>query len=959
MTALITVIKQRRLGANVAALFLLLSLLSQAGVYAQNGVGEIWGRVADPMGQAVVHGAVTVMSVDSGAIRHVFTDNDGRFAAPALPVGRYQVTVEREGYAARRQDDIVLLPGQRISIEMQLRRAVLPETIALSPYPPLLESTRTHASAFVAETEIHELPIAGRRYLRLAELLPAVTRDAVTGGVSVMALPSTQNRIVIDGFDHTSSITGEPVGREGPARVPYQLSQWAVNAFRINISGSPAEIGRAGASVINVVTKSGANQLRASAYELFGNRALVGHKVLDEQAGLGNPAYRSNQFGAVVGGPIIKDHNFFLVSYEGLQRIDSASASPNTTLFSSEPSATLQRLNATLARDTRDQDQDLILARTDHEYFGQHLTLRYIDQQFAGQAIDAARIQPAISSNGTSFIRTRSGAGSLATVLGSAGVNEARVQYADSHDTEDSPTMPGVVVWQSSSFAAQTGTSLFGPHAFATKRLQVGDSVSVVASAHSLKAGADVLQDRNGIQFRGTHTYGFQTISGFASGTPRGVGEWLTQTFDARSAGIKANVDHYSAYLQDAWRASRSVTVDLGVRYDLQLFAGGGPTPDPQLAAQGFGSVIPADRTNWAPRAGLAWAPGARTHVFRAAYGLFYGATPAMISALAQTYDGINGQAITVRSGSAASLPAYPNQFASIPTATQPSVAVVEPSFRSGRVHQASAGWEMEKYRVGTLGIQYLFARGERLPRPVEMNVGDRFPDLDRVVGFQSSGESTYHAVAFHTRARLFQQLFYTIAYTVSRADETAQTPIAMIFGGLNERNVLGGTESELNARAPANNDQRHHLAASAMYDTALIASERHGIAKTLLEHWELSTVYTLQSGEPYSAYTNGDINGDHNAFNDLAPLTTRNRYRLPWQGSLDARILRQFRIGPRRDLSLMWEAFNVANRPNYTAVDDMLYVVSGNGLQRNPLFGRKTGQADGRIMQLAVKATF
>jgi hypothetical protein len=201
--------------------------------------------------------------------------------------------------------------------------------------------------------------------------------------------------------------------------------------------------------------------------------------------------------------------------------------------------------------------------------------------------------------------------------------------------------------------------------------------------------------------------------------------------------------------------------------------------------------------------------------------------------------------------------------------------------------------------------------------------------------------------------------LFYTIAYTASKADETPQAPLGMLFGGLNERNVLGGVSSGLDARAPGNNDERQHLAASVMYDTTLVASERHGITKTLLGHWELSAVYTIQGGEPYSAYTNGDINGDHNAFNDLAPATTRNRYRLPAQSSLDPRISRQFRIGPSRELSLVWEAFNVMNRPNYTAVDDMLYWVSGNGLQRNPLFGRETGQANGRIMQLAVKATF
>lgn len=143
--------------AHTAVFFVLLSLFSRPGAYAQSGTGEILGRVADPMGRPVVEGAVTVTNVDTGANRHISTDDAGRFGAPALPVGRYQVTVEREGYAGRRQDDIVLRPGQRLSIEMQLRRAALPETIALNPYPPLLESARTHASAFVVDTEIHEL----------------------------------------------------------------------------------------------------------------------------------------------------------------------------------------------------------------------------------------------------------------------------------------------------------------------------------------------------------------------------------------------------------------------------------------------------------------------------------------------------------------------------------------------------------------------------------------------------------------------------------------------------------------------------------------------------------------------------------------------------------------------------------------------------------------------------------
>jgi hypothetical protein len=895
-------------------LLLLIALFSSTPASAQSGTGEIWGHVAEATGEAIEQAAVTITNIDTGANRTMRTDRDGRFGFSALPAGRYQVTALHDGFAGRRQDDIVLLPGQRMSFDLQLRRAPMAETIALNPHPPIMESARTHASAIVAETEIEELPIAGRRYLRLAELTPAVTHDAATGGVSVMDLPSAQNRILIDGFDHTSSITGDPVGNGGPLRVPYQVSQWSVQAFRIHTNGAPAENGRAGAAVINVVTKSGANAWHASGYEFFGDRALNGKTALDERAGLHKPPYRSEQFGAVVGGPILRNHNFFLVTYDGLRRTDSSSASPNLSPFSAVSPVALRRLESALARTARDQDQDLVFARTDHEYFGQHLTLRYIDQQFAGQAIDANRFQPAISSDGRAYLRTRSGAGALGSAIGSMVVNEARVQYADSHDAESPATTPALVVWQGASFVAQTGSSLFGPHTFATKRVQMADSVSWVAAGHSMKAGVDVLKDRNATQFGPQTTYGFQTIAGFATGFP----DWQTRTFD--TGAVHGDMNEYGAFVQDTWHATSALTLDVGVRYDLQAFSDGQPA---------------RNRTDWAPRVGLAFAPGERRTVVRAAYGLFYGTTPAMIPALTRA-------------------------FSQIDVHTAPaSIAVIDPSFKTPRVHQASAGWEVEKYRAGSLGIDYLFARGERLPRPVDINIGGRFPGLNRVVSFQSSGQSLYNGVSVHARARVLQQLFATIVYTLSRSDETPQAPIAMVFGGLNERGSLAMQGRILDTRAPGNNDQHHQLAVSGMYDTSPLAVDRHGLSKRLIGNWQFALVYTLQSGQPYSAFVNGDINGDRNAFNDLAPDTTWNRYRLPVQASLDPRISRRLGLGRTRQLSLMWEAFNVTNRPNYIAVDNTLSSLGGASLVRNPLFGRKTGQGDGRVMQFAAKLLF
>lgn len=870
--------------------------------FSQTGSGEVWGRVHDMDGAFVDGADVTLTDVTTETDRATRTDASGRFAFPSVPSGHYQVTVQHEGFAGRRQDDIVIVPGQRLQIDFPLRRAPLPETIALNPYPPIAESARTHASGFVAEAEIEHLPIEGRRYLRLAELIPAVAQDAGTGGVSIMNLPSTQTRLLIDGFDHTSGITNDPIGREGPSRVPYQVSQWSVEAFRVQTNGAPAQNGRAAAGLIDVATKAGANAFHGTAYGFFGDRSLNGEKVLDVRAGLDKPAYRNRQFGGLVGGPLTRTHNFFLISYDGVRHTDTADASPNTKLFASAGPVALGRLDTALTRPARTQKQDFVLARTDHDYFNQHVTIRYIDQQFHGRAIDAGAYQPAISSDGAAYLRTRSGAGSLGSALGGHVINEARVQYADSHDNEGPASAPGTVIFDRGSFVAETGSSLLGPHAFATKRLQMADSVSWIAGGHSIKVGGDLLRDRHGIRFTPQTTLGYQSIAAFARSAP----DWTTRTFDA---GVNIDVDQYAAFAQDAWRATNALTVDLGVRYDLQ----------------DFGAVMPRDRNNWAPRLGIALAPGARTNIFRAAYGLFYGSSPALIPALA----GTDGRIL------------------------------VDPTFKTARVHQASVGWEIERYRAGSLGVDYLFARGERLPRAVDINVGGAFRVPGRVVDFQSTGQSIYNGIAFHTRGRVLQQMFYTIAYTLGRSDETPQQPISVPFGGFNERRSLAIQGDTLNTRFPGNSDQHQRLVVSAMYDTSVLAAPRQGLSKTLVDNWEVGLVYTWQLGYPYTAYVVGDINRDFNAFNDVAPGTEWNQYRLPYRGSFDPRVARRFTLGRGHQLHVMWEAFNLSNRPNYTAADNTLYTLSGSTLVANPLFGRRTAQSAPRMMQVAARLTF
>ena len=178
------------------------------------------------------------------------------------------------------------------------------------------------------------------------------------------------------------------------------------------------------------------------------------------------------------------------------------------------------------------------------------------------------------------------------------------------------------------------------------------------------------------------------------------------------------------------------------------------------------------------------------------------------------------------------------------------------------------------------------------------------------------------------------------------------------VFGGWNERFVLPRT-SWIGTRAPGSADQHHNISISALYDTALLITDMHGTSRRLLQDWNVGLVYTAQSGQPYNAIVNGDLNGDGNPFNDLAPGTTWNQYRLPWQASIDPRVSRSFPLGGARRLSVIWEAFNVVNRPNYTSVDPFMTSLSGGTLVPNPLFQRRTGQAAGRVMQLAARVSW
>ncbi len=227
------------------------------------------------------------------------------------------------------------------------------------------------------------------------------------------------------------------------------------------------------------------------------------------------------------------------------------------------------------------------------------------------------------------------------------------------------------------------------------------------------------------------------------------------------------------------------------------------------------------------------------------------------------------------------------------------------------------------------------------------------------MIGFEASAESRYHGLTLELTRRLANHLQYRAAYTLGKVEDTVPDATAVVPGNAGDDLKYASNPMDFDAdRTAGNNDQRHRLVVSAVYDTNGLVGPQ-GFAGTLVRNWSFSAIFTAQSGQPYTARVGAvDLNGDGNTRNDIAPGTVRNEFRLPSIVTFDPRVAREIPIGQAR-LHLIWEAFNLFNRDNISGVDTTYYSVAGTTLTSATTFGRPLASAGERIMQLAVKVTF
>jgi outer membrane receptor protein involved in Fe transport len=789
-----------------------------------------------------------------------------------------------------------------------------------------------------------------------------------------------------DGGDNQSPVSGRPVALGVPQRGGYQFSGFTIQELHVTSGAPPAEFGHATSAFAGLLTRSGSSLFSGQLFERYRDGKLTASTPADETLGREHAPVHANQFGATFGGPIIANRSVFFAAYDGLrERTDNPVILELPDISGASASAGAARLQAASPPWPVTRTQDVALLRLDNRLGNsQRLSVRYNHHNLRGEGLEQQGTRISRDATGASRLESRSFAVSLGTTAGGRFFNDLQLFHTRDRDAGTTyGTAPQADVRDAGALLLRVGGDAANPHETKLQRWQAVDTLGWESGRHAMKAGIDV--SLNDVSYQvGTNANGsylFESLATFGTGALQLPGESYTQTFVAEGGSrvtTTPDSQEYAAFVQDTWRLTDVVTLNAGVRYDVQAFASG-PSLSSTLGigAAGLATTPRTDTNNVAPRIGFAWTPSSRFLV-RAAYGIVYGRTPLLLAASAQAYGSGALQTITLTSGDAT--PTYPGILPALPAgpAGLPLAVAFSRDFDQPQVQHASAGIEWEWMPRTSLTVTYQHASGRSLPQAVERNVGDAvtttfidagtgtplaasvftagpFASNSRVIALESTGRSTYDGVTIELYRGLSQGTHYRLAYTLGKATDTG--PIAALDPETSDDRLVTAAGAAL-VRAPALNDQRHRFVADVIYFTDGMAERRSGVMRAILNDWRLAAVYSLQTGRPYTAYVASDLNGDGNRFNDVAPGTTRSQFRRNKEGRLDARLARDIAI-KRVTITPSIDLFNVFNAAHDRSVDDLLYTVSGNALFRNPRFQQTFDPTDARAAQLGLTVTF
>ncbi len=309
-----------------AALFLLL-LATRGTVVAQTSTGTIVGQVEDSSGAALPSASVKLTLLATGTTRDTRTNGVGAFSAPVIPPGQYSITVAAPGFAEKTLTGITLLVDQTLNLTITMQPGSVGQTVEVEAVAPLVDSATSSLGQVVEQQQILNMPLNGRNPFALGLLVGNTTQlfgvgsnlPFVAGGGRFTAVD-----VSLDGVDNNTITNAGAIGRTGIAIVP---SVDAVQEFKVNTNSFPAEFGHAAGSVVNTTLKNGTNQFHGVVFEFLRNNAFDANNYLSKSGGLPRAPFHQNQFGATLGGPILRGKLFFFVDYQGTRQSTRAASS--------------------------------------------------------------------------------------------------------------------------------------------------------------------------------------------------------------------------------------------------------------------------------------------------------------------------------------------------------------------------------------------------------------------------------------------------------------------------------------------------------------------------------------------------------------------------------------------------------------------------------------------------------
>jgi outer membrane receptor protein involved in Fe transport len=973
---------ETKLATRVCAfVILLLALAGVALAQSQATTGNIEGRVLDPKDAAVPGASVIATNQQTGLEKTATTDDQGAFTISFLPPGPYAVRANATGFAQTEIRDVAVTVGGKVPLDLRLAVGAASGTVTVSSEAPIVETNLSSVSTTINSRAIENLPVNGRNYLDFATLTPGVIRDQNReGDLSVGGQKGTLNSLQVDGVDNNNTFFGQSFGRTG-VRPPYQFSEESVQEFQVNQNGFSAEFGRAGGAVINVVTKSGTNDIHGGGFEFFRDESLNANtpqlKASQFLRGLPNkrPPLQINQFGGRLGGPIKKNKAFFFFTYDGQRQQLPNFLDPAN--FFTQPANIQALLLPKLGTYPINRNQDVFMLKGDIALTNKNqLSLRFNQQNFTGKNNEFSGTLGTQEHSGDSVAKTTTFSGSLVTTFSSSVVNEFRFQAAKDRE-------PGTANSENPEAQIQTGSGFlligrnnFSPRETTIKRFQLIDNISFGMGRHAFKAGFDVNRDRIFNFFPGFFSgqYTFTSYANFAANTPSA----FSQNFaGAGTSGPTTNPNStdFAMFFQDDVRVNSKLVLNLGLRYDRQFMAAPPvKNPDAALLAAGLDtSRKPDDSNNFGPRAGFSYAWNDKT-VIRGGYGLFYGRTTAIMLGTTHSNNGINILGVTLNCTLVPNpCPTYPNIFSAAPAlgAQRPNLFLFSEDYQQPVVHQGRLGIEREVVKNISLAINYMYFRGTHLSRTRDINLCppvatpaidpvsgqtftvQRFPgqgtaplpgcvpqatsfttstplrrflNYNRIDLFEDSARSRYHGLAIQVRRR-FSPSHIVPFFEGSGSQLLVSYTLSKAEDDKPDQTSVvpgGGDDSKVVQNSFDLADDFGYADSDQRHRLVISSVYEVGRIKSdnkllriLFNDFTFSGITQMQSGFAYSAQIGADINRDGNSRNDRVPGLRRNSFHTGAIFQSDARLTRTIHLGETTKLRLILEGFNIWNRAN------------------------------------------